>query len=157
MKKSDIRLYNVLFPFWFLYLLPSQLWLLLLPANFLVDSLVIWFSAQEQGLEDFRKLWKQSILPVWIIGFLSDFIGAVITFVLYLILNGVPGMIHLGTFPGSTLISIPGVIVAGVLIYVLNKVFSFYKAGLDRKQLHTICLHLALWTAPYTMLIPAYL
>lgn len=157
MKKKNVRLYNLVFPFWFLYLFPMPQWLILLPVNFAVDSLVIYLSAREQEIGNGLDLWKRSILSVWSLGFLCDFIGAALTFGLYLLLHEVPGMIDLITFPGTTLISIPGLILAGVLIYFLNKKFSFRKANLSPEQLHRLCLHLALFTAPYTMLIPAFL
>ena len=157
MKKKDVRLYNLVFPFWFLYLFPMPLWLIVLPVNFAVDSLVIYLSAREQEISNRPELWKQSILSVWILGFLCDFIGAALTFGLYLLLHEVPGMISLITFPGTTLVSFPGLILAGVLIYFLNKKFSFRKSQLSPEQLRKMCLHLALFTAPYTMLIPAFL
>ena len=157
MKKKDVRLYNLVFPFWFLYLFPMPLWLIVLPANFAIDSLVLYCSARSQEIDNRLELWKESVLPVWGIGFLCDFIGAAVTFGLYLLLHEAPGMIDLITFPGTTLISIPGLILAGVLIYFLNKKFSFRKADLSPEQIHRLCLHLALFTAPYTMLIPAFL
>lgn len=157
MKKKNVRLYNLVFPFWFLYLFPMPLWLIVLPANFAIDSLVLYCSARRQEIGSRLELWKQTILSVWGIGFLCDFIGAAFTFGLYLPLNEIPDMIPLITFPGTTLISIPGLILAGVLIYFLNKKFSFRKSDLTPEQIHKLCLHLALWTAPYTMLIPAFL
>lgn len=157
--KKEIRLYNVLFPIWFLLLFP-QLWLVMLPVNFLVDSLVILLSARHQRLEDTRALWKKSILPVWIIGFICDLAGAGLTVLLYF------GWCLLDTmdiqlfnpilFPGTTLIAIPGLILSGILIYFVNKRFAFRKLDLDAATVHTLCLHLAIFTAPYTMLIPLY-
>ena len=159
MKKNDIRLYNVLFPIWFLFLFP-QLWLIMLPVNFLVDSLVVFLSALRQKLEHPFTLWRKSILPVWIIGFVSDLIGAGLT---VLLSYGFGMLSRLGIetpnlilFPGTTLISIPGLILAGILIYLLNLKFSFKESGLEPQQILKLCLHLALWTAPYTMLIPIY-
>ena len=156
MKKNDIRLYNVLFPIWFMYLLLTPFWLILLPVNFAVDSLVIYLSAREQGIGGRLELWKKSILSVWLFGFLSDFLGAAVTFILSLVLDAISDVM-LYTFPGSTLISIPGLILAGVLIYFFNKKLSFRESDLTPEQIHRLCLHLALWTAPYTMLIPAFL
>ena len=157
MKKNGIRLYNLVFPFWFLYLFPMPLWLIVLPANFAIDSLVLYCSARSQEIGSRLELWKQSILSVWGIGFLCDFIGAAITFGLYLHLSEIPDMISLITFPGTTLISIPGLLVAGFLIYWMNLKLSFKKSGLEPQQIRKLCFHIALWTAPYTMLIPAFL
>lgn len=155
MKKQEIRLFNVLFPIWFFYFFPI-VWLLILPVNFLVDSLVLYFSARHQGIGERLPLWKKHILPIWGIGFLSDLIGAGLIFLLYLILASNPAVPNLLLFPGTTLLSLPGVILAGVLIYWLNRKLTFRKSSLDPAAIHKLCLHLAIFTAPYTMLIPLY-
>ena len=153
-NNRSVRLYNVMFPIWFFFLYPP-VWLLILPVNFLVDSLVVLLSAKGQKLEAPKTLWKQHILPVWGIGFLSDLIGAGLTFGLYLLFADLLDLnVHL--FPGATLISIPGTILAGVLIYFLNRKLTFRKSQLDPVAIHKLCLHLAIFTAPYTMLIPLY-
>lgn len=154
MKKEDIRLYNVLFPIWFFYFFPI-VWLLILPVNFLVDSLVLCLSARHQGIGDRFSLWKKHILPVWGIGFLCDLIGAGLIFLIYMVTAELP-LFNPILFPGTTLISLPGVILAGVLIYWLNRKLTFRKSGLDPAAIHKLCLHLAVFTAPYTMLIPLY-
>lgn len=157
--KKDIRLYNVLFPIWFLFLFP-QLWLIMLPINFLVDSLVILISARCQKLERPGSIWKQGIVKVWLIGFLCDLLGAGLTVLLYFGWCALDAMdISLFNpilFPGTTLLAIPGTILAGVLIYRINKRFSFRRLDLDASAIRALCLHLAIFTAPYTMLIPLY-
>lgn len=154
--KKQVRLYNVLFPVWMFYLWPSPLWLLILPANFVIDSLVIYFSARSQLLLQPGSLWKKKILPVWGIGFLSDLIGSGVVFLLYMLLVEIPWMPNLVLFPGTTLVSIPGVIVAGFAIYWLNRLLTFRNCGLKKAEIHRLCLHLAIFTAPYTFLIPLY-
>lgn len=157
-KNRDVRLYNVMFPIWFFFFFPGM-WLIILPVNFIVDSLVLWFSAKKQEIQEPKNLWKKHILPVWGLGFLCDLIGAGLTFVIYLIYVEIPGLLELMNphfFPGATLISIPGTVLAGWLIYILNKKLTFRKSDLDAAAIHKFCLHLALWTAPYTMLIPLY-
>ena len=152
--KHTVRLYNVMFPIWFFYFFPSM-WLLILPVNFAADSLVLLLSARHQGLEDRKGLWKRSILPVWGIGFLSDIIGAGLIFGLYTLLAEISSL-NLHLFPGTTLVSIPGVVLAGILIYFLNRKLTFRRSALDPAAIHRLCLHLAIFTAPYTMLIPLY-
>ena len=160
MRKNDVRLYNVLFPIWFLFLFP-QLWVIMLAVNFIVDSLVVYFSARRQGLTDRLGLWKKHILPVWGIGFLSDILGAALVVALYFVwcwldTMGIATEFNPILFPGTILIALPGVILAGFLIYWLNRKLTFRKSQLDPQVIHRLCLHLALWTAPYTMLIPLY-
>ena len=157
-QDRSIRLYNVMFPIWFFFFLPP-IWLVMLPVNFGVDTLVLMLSARKQQVEDRKALWKKHILPVWGIGFLSDLIGAGLVFLIYLVVAESPLVdtwMNPVLFPGTTIISIPGVVLAGVMIYILNKKLTFRKSALDPAVIHKLCLHLAIFTAPYTMLIPLY-
>ena len=157
-QDRSIRLYNVIFPIWFFFFLPP-IWLVMLPVNFGVDTLVLMLSARRQQVEDRKALWKKHILPVWGIGFLSDLIGAGLVFLIYLAVAESPlvdTFMNPVLFPGTTIISIPGVILAGFMIYFLNKKLTFRKSALDAAVIHKLCLHLAIFTAPYTMLIPLY-
>ena len=157
-QNRSIRLYNVMFPIWFFFFLPP-IWLVMLPVNFGVDTLVLMLSARRQQVEERKALWKKHILPIWGIGFLSDLIGAGLVFLIYLVVAESPLVdtwMNPVFFPGTTIISIPGVVLAGVMIYILNKKLTFRKSTLDPAVIHKLCLHLAIFTAPYTMLIPLY-
>ena len=156
--KKQIRLYNVMFPVWFFFFYPTVLWLLILPINFIIDSAVVLLCGKRLGMDKPARtsLWKSSILRVWLIGFFSDAVGALLIFGLTLLWESLrlPGNLYL--FPGTTLISLPGVALAGVLIYLLNKKFSFTRCGAGPAAVHRLCLALAVFTAPYAMLIPLY-
>ena len=131
-KDNSVRLYNVMFPIWFLFFFPV-LWLVMLPVNFGVDSLVLMLSAKKQQVEDRKALWKKHILPVWGIGFLSDLIGAAVLIPLYLLIVESPlvdSFLNPVYFPGSIITAIPGVIVAGFMIYILNRKLTFRKSTL---------------------------
>ena len=157
-KDNSIRLYNVMFPIWFFFFFPIA-WILILPVNFGVDSLVLMLSARKQQVEDKKALWKKHILPVWGIGFLSDLIGAGLVFLIYVLVAESPLVdtwMNPVLFPGTTIISMPGVVLAGFMIYILNKKLTFRKSQLAPAVIHKLCLHLAIFTAPYTMLIPLY-
>ena len=43
-QKQSITLYNILFPIWLLVWIPSPLWLLLIPLNFVIDYVVLYKS-----------------------------------------------------------------------------------------------------------------
>ena len=93
-RNHTIRLYNVLFPVWFLmYLYPSWLPLAVLAFNFAFDSLVLALAARWQKLPEIRQLWKQTILRVWLLGFAADILGALLNFAVYL---GVAALGELG-------------------------------------------------------------
>lgn len=154
--KKPVRLNNILFPIWLFWLLPTYVWLIILPANFVIDSLVLVITMNVFRLENKLSVWKHSILKVWIIGFVSDFIGAAVIFGIMLVLDSVIPRFNTILFPGTTLISLPGVVLAGVLIYFLNRRFSFTKCELSAAQVHKFSLALAVFTAPYAMMIPLY-
>lgn len=158
MKKQirQIRLYNILFPMWLFWLWPTGIWLIILPANFVIDSLVLCLAMKWHHLENKLQIWKRSILKVWIFGFLSDFVGAGLIMGLMIFIDVADLPWDTFHFPGTTLMSLPGVALAGVLIYFLNKRFAFTKCGLDQEQIHKLSLALAIFTAPYAMLIPLY-
>ena len=43
-SNNEKVLYNVLFPIWLLIFFPSYLWLILIPANYLIDRIVLKWS-----------------------------------------------------------------------------------------------------------------
>lgn len=159
--KKEVRLYNIFFPLWYLVLfwpllVPSlPVFLLLLPINFAIDSLVLVVTAKCLHLEHKARLWARGVLPVWLLGFLCDFLGAALVGLLIWLVEGNLSGDSL-FFPATTLYALPGVVLSGVLIYTLNRFLSFRKSGLEKGQLHKLCLSLAVFTAPYLMMIPIY-
>lgn len=152
--KRQLRLYNVLFPIWMLFLWPG-VWLILLPGNFLIDSLVLLLAMTALGYAGRKAVWKSAILKVWGVGFAADLVGAGITLGLMLLLDRLVPQWNTFLFPGGQLLVLPGIVIAGVLIYLLNRRFSFRRTALTAEQIHRLSLALAVFTAPYTMLIPS--
>ena len=149
-----MKLYNILFPIWLFWIFPTYVWMIILPINFLLDSLVVLWMAKRNHVE--LSVWKKSILNIWIIGFVSDIVGALLILLLMIgidFLNFPWDTMH---FPGTTLMSIPGVILAGILIYHLNRKMSFMNCNIDENTVKKISMALAIFTAPYAMLIPLY-
>ena len=155
-RKHGARLYNVLFPAWMFYLFPTCLWLVILPANFAIDSLVLYLAMRRLGITGRQEIWRKSILRIWAIGFLSDFLGALLTLGLMLLIDAFHLTWDVYLFPGTTLLAIPGVVLSGVLIYLLDRRYAFVKCLSDERQIHELSLALAFFTAPYAMLIPLY-
>lgn len=145
MKKKDIRLYNVLFPVWMLVTLP-MIWWIVIPGNFVIDSLVLYLAAKKLQVEDPKGLYKRHILPVFLFGFLSDILASIPMW------GGV--IQELGGIYGDGLIlTVPGVLLAAGLIWLFNYFITFRKCdAVLRKKLSLI---LAIATAPYTFLIPS--
>ena len=164
-KKKPLRLYNVLFPVWMLMWFPV-LWLVLIPANFLIDFLVTRFTMKHLLLEDYHeRAWKHS-WKICLIGFLSDFVGALFLFAVYCYadrifskelahtvtygLNLQP-FNHILTFAVAAL----SIILSGLCIYFLNRKMLSKDPSLDKKSVHVIARNLALITAPYLFLFPS--
>lgn len=148
MKKKDVRLYNVLFPLWALFLIP-QSWLVAVPGNFILDSLALIAAMYCFHMEDKKEFYKDHILKVFLFGFLADFIaaGAMWAAVLLLEVGGPMG--------DSLLLTVPGVVFAAGLIWVFNYCFTFRIC--EKPLRKSLALFLAVATAPYTFLIPSSL
>ncbi|GAA0180527.1 hypothetical protein SH2C18_32020 [Clostridium sediminicola] len=161
--KKEVKLYNVLFPIWFLLVFPIT-WIVVLPANFIIDSIVLIISMIFLKQIDIKENYKKSILKVWLFGFLSDFIGAGILFLSH-IPNGdwwyefVYSPVSYNPFDNFYSLSYVfiAIIVSGVAIYLFNLKISFKKLNYDLKIKKTIALSLAIFTAPYVLLVPSKL
>lgn len=156
MKRSKkIVLYNMIFPFWALFLLPwLPTWPILLAGNFLIDSVVLLLAMTYWGYPNRVRTWKSSILKIWVIGFVSDILGALLTFGLTYILLALGGYYgDMLSFPVCQLLALPGIVLAAILIRIWNRI-SFRRTPLEAEQIHRLCFALAVFTAPYTMLLP---
>ena len=149
--KRDVKLYNLIFPTWIIFFVPSVLWLLILPGNFAIDSLVLLLALRHYGIPNKLQIWKHAILRIWLFGFLADFLGAGLNFPIYMICSSMFDAVH---FPGAQLVSLPGIAFAGLLINLFNQCFAFKNCGLEEAQIRKLSFALAVFTAPYTMLCP---
>lgn len=142
--KKQIKLYNVLFPVWMLMLFP-QMWLIVLPGNFLIDSLVLIASMYILKIGEKRDFYKRSVLKIFLFGLLADFVGAVYMFVMAYCLE-------LGVMGDEWYLTVPGILISMVCIFLLNYFVTFGKA--DKVLRLRLALIFAVITAPYTFLIP---
>ncbi len=127
-------------------LLFPQMWLVVLPGNFLIDSLVLAILMAVLRLEEKKALYKSSILKIFCFGLLSDAIGAI-----YLLL--MVFVAHLARMGDELYLTLPAVAVASVLIYLFNYRITFKQ--MERKTRIKMALTFAIATAPYTFLIPS--
>ena len=165
-RNKTTRLYNIILPIWLLIWWPSYLWLLLIPANYLVDSLVTYLSMKRLGIENCKEKTLKHSWKVCLIGFLSDFAGAAFLLaVMYLVdivlPNEIGESISYGLSwkpnPASILIILIAIAISGLQIYFLNRWMLKKDPELSREQVHRIALDLAIFTAPYLFLIPSSL
>ena len=143
--KRPFRLYNVLFPFWMLMLLP-QLWLIVIPGNFIIDSAVLLISLAILKITDKKQWYKKHILKIYAFGMLSDVIGS--AYMLLLMIG-----FEVGSMGDELYLTLPALFISAALIFVFNYFITFKKT--DKKLRLKLSLIFAIATAPYTFLVPS--
>ncbi len=161
--KREVKLNNVIFPIWMMWIFPP-LALLALVGNFVIDSVVILvafavFKVMKSTGLSIGQLYKKSILKVWVFGFLADIVGAIMLFVIMLACennNELVSAICYNPFNNilGFLIVVAAVLLAVVLIWIFNYYIVFNKLIQDSKIRMKIALTIAIVTMPWTYLIP---
>lgn len=152
MKSNQTKLYNL--GFWpsMLYVLP-QLWLISLPFNFVIDSLVLLLGLKLYGKKKIFFNYRKSIWKTWLFGYLADIIGAAVQFALDIVAGPVVVNPFGGVFPFcATFVSVA---VSGILIYHFNLKICLRTSLLEETDKKKTALLLALLTAPYMFFMPA--
>lgn len=172
MNKKEFKLYNILLPIWILVFVPSWIWLILIPANYLIDRLILhWSLGNMAGKNAFcrKHTWK-----ICIAGFFSDLCGALVLFGVFVIATiageGMPlsplvpmlDLIESGVASdpfdniAAFLVVAVSVAVAGVAIFLIDRRI-LTKAGLEAEQARRSAMWLAVLTAPYLYFVPSRL
>lgn len=165
MRKRPVRgAYNILLPIWLLVWWPSWLWLILIPANYLIDRLVLGWGLPDTV--DHPTFCRQHTWKVCLAGFVADFVGAALLLVAYGWLGSlsqdwwqeIGSDLAFNPFahPMSLAFVLLAVALAAVCIYGLDRSI-LRRTGLDPQQAHNCALRLALVTAPYLFLMPSEL
>lgn len=167
--KKEVKLYNILLPIWILIFCPTWLWLILIPANYLIDRLVLRWSLgamPDKGAFCRKHTWK-----ICLAGFFSDLCGAIILFSVFAVstvlgedspLTSLLDKIEQGLAAdpfnsvAAFLTVAFSVAAAGALIFLIDRKI-LTKAGLDANQARKSALRLAVITAPYLYFIPSKL
>ena len=144
---------------------PSWLWLILIPANYLIDRIVLKWSLGD--MPDKGMFCKTHNWKVCLAGFLADFAGALVLFAVNQLLFQVSGEndsfmdraangIMFNPFSNvlSLIIVVASIALAALCIYIFDRRI-LAKAGLEADQAKRSALRLALITAPYLYLIPS--
>ncbi len=154
--KKNIKLYNIILPIWIIWIFPPLLFICIV-LNSIVDYFVTYISMKKRGIKDAKAITKKIIFKVVTFGFLADFAGAIALIGITAISNDkVVEGIMMNPFKNalSLLAYIPALVIAGVVIYWLNYKISFKNIDIDDKHKKLVSLYLAIFTAPYTFLIP---
>ena len=169
---GTVRFYNVLFPIWFLIFIPL-LWVIVIPANFIIDSAVLLLTlvvlkkkyAPELSL---KEIYLGSIWIVWLFGFLADLAGALALLLCTYLMpdsgtfgewwyHNITTPLSRNPFSGwGLIVMLLMIALSGVLIYLLNYYVALKKVLPDGILRRKTALSLAIFTAPYTFLLPSY-
>lgn len=161
---KNTRLYNVIFPFWLLFLFPFT-WLIALPGNLAIDCAVVLLTLLALKHNDKKSVLKQVWWKIWLLGFAADFVGVAML---------IPSMFVLGSLPEpwdtwlepvmynpfkswlAFVVTLIAVVLSGVCIYFFDRLALRKCSALDDRQRHILALVLAIVTAPWTFFIPMY-
>ncbi|MFZ5644687.1 MAG: hypothetical protein ACOY46_13945 [Bacillota bacterium] len=162
---KQAKLYNVIFPIWFLLFFPPVI-LLTLAGNFIIDSLVILVCFFVFKLADaqnnIKTFYKENILKVWMFGFLADILGAAVLFI-----TGILGdsfglsyklisAINYDPFSHrwAVVIIIFAMLVSALFIFLFNYRIIFRDQILEKQLRLKLALTIAIITMPWTFLLP---
>lgn len=143
--KNSVKVYNVLFPLWMLLLMP-QLWLIVLPGNFLIDSLVLVAAMFALKIGEKKQFYKKHILKIFLFGLLADAIGSVFLVVMAFVLE-------MGVYGDEWYMTVPALLTSAAFIFLFNYSVTFKRC--ERPVRSRLALTFAIVTAPYTFLIPS--
>ena len=160
MKKNDVKLYNVIFPIWLLWLFPVT-WIVVLPGNFIVDLLVVVLTMKWLKIKDIKGKTKSVILKVWVFGFLADFIGTAALLFSMVAGESADRLAAVAYNPFDNFFAFfwtaACVILTAVCIYFFNYRYCLKKAELSDAEKKRLALSLAVFTAPYLFFMPTSL
>jgi len=162
---KEVKLYNVIFPIWFLLFFPPVIFITL-AGNFIIDSLVILTCFLIFRLTDvhinLKTFYIKNVLKVWMFGFLADIIGAAILFITGILGDsfGMPNKVVTGinfdpfSNPIAICIIVFAMLMSGVFIFIFNYKITFKEEIEERNLRFKIALATAIITIPWTFLLP---
>ena len=175
MKKKRLTLYNLILPFWLILWFPSWIWLIIIPANYVIDRLVFTIVSKKQKPELDQKFFRKHTWKIYLIGFGSDFIGVLLLLlpnIIELIFDTTEGgffdtegyynfsnALNYNCFlhPAALLITLAAIALSGFLIYIFDRAVIFKTKAFTKEQANKTAFFLAIFTAPYLYLLPMQL
>ncbi len=135
-------------------------WVVILPANFMIDSIVVVIVLKLLRAGNVKGLYKKMIFKVWGLGFAADILGSICLMVMLGFADDITQMKYRGLsydptayLLGLILTSI-AIIISGILIFSFNYYGHLKNLELEKGQRRKLALTLAITTAPYLMFLP---
>lgn len=153
---KGIKLYDALFPLWMLIWLSSIfapiVFLLVIAGNFVIDSIVLTAAMLILKIEDKFSFYKETILKIFLLGLVADFIGSALATIEIYILEVTVNLARMGD---ELYVCLPALFISALLIFIFDYKISFKDC--DKKTKFRLALTYAIVTAPYTFLVPSSL
>ena len=173
--KKDIKLYNMILPPYMLMTFVPAIAIFSIVGNFVIDSLVLLIISFIIFKKINKDFYKKRILKVWSLGFAGDFVG-----VLYLFIGSEIGYNYINSniyAPNDLTYSImdslnnvtnhpdsvsfysicflaSAIFISSIAIFLFDYFIAFRKSEMTKKQRLLSSLAFAVFTAPYTFLLP---
>ena len=144
MTEKNTKLYNVIFPLWVILMIP-QAWLIVLPGNFIIDSIVLIISMIALKISGKMRFYIRHIFIVFGFGLLADIVGSAYMLIMTF-------AFHISVYGDEPYMTIPALLISAGMIFLLNYFVTFKKQ--EKSLKFKLSLIFAIATAPYTFLVP---
>lgn len=165
--RKEIKLHSfVLYPVWFLALMPNY-WLILVASVFVIQSLVLIGGLKHLGFEEISGVWKRSILWNTLYGFISYLLtSGLFALTLFVTEDSAFGIWFNANISQplvenpfsnifSLLYALIAVAISSLFMFACNKRISFRRTQLNELGVKKVSTYLSLFTAPYLLLYPS--
>ena len=122
------------------------LWLIVLPGNFIIDSIVLIISMAILKVADKKQWYKRYIFKIFGFGMIADIIGSAYMLLMMMVFE-------VGTMGDELYLTLPALAISAILIFLFNYFFTFKKT--DKSLRLKFSVIFAAVTAPYTFLVPS--
>lgn len=155
MKKQKI--FNIVFPIWMFMLIPEN-WIIILPLSYIWITIILLIALCISKVDNKNEIYKNSIIKVWLFGFLASLIGATLMSIPTFFNTKIEALNNIGSNPYRNPISLLYlllvIVITTCIIYLFNKKCSFSSTAIDHVRKNKIAKIITICTLPYLFLIP---
>ena len=165
-RKGETVLYNLIFPVFLMVWIPSFLWILLIPANYLWDRFIFTFAMKRENVYGYQTKARDYTGWLCLAGFAADFLCSAMLLGLCLFVSSQPYdswvfrhlNVSLGWNPPADMwgfaIMLVIVWISGCFVALFDKWILRKTGDFSEEECTKIALTMGILTAPYLMLLP---